>query len=113
MSVPGNIRLVKLPQFHLSCHIQHDLTVFPWVDNVSEHYEKVDMSGTFTYKAIEIKNRTHGPIRHHEKTKKNVSCCGQRRKSRNSSLTNITHSIIINRIAPHLAVSSAENESLG
>lgn len=37
---------------------------------MSEHYEKVDKSGTFTDKAIEIKNRTHGPIRHHEKTKK-------------------------------------------
>lgn len=81
---------------------------------MSEHYEKVNKSGTFTDKAIEIKNRTHGPIRHHEKPKKKkVSNCGQQRKSRNSSLTYITHSIIINRIAPHLAVSSAKNECPG
>lgn len=72
MSVPGNIRLVKLPPVHLFSHIQHDLIVFPWIDKVSAHYETLDKSGTFTSKAKIIKNRRHGPIRHHEKTQKSV-----------------------------------------
>lgn len=79
---------------------------------MSAHYETLDKSGTFTSKAKIIKNRRHGPIRHHEKTKK-VSNCGKRRKSRNSSLKYITHSTIIDMIAPHLALSSAENEGPG
>lgn len=57
MSVPETTRLVKLPPVQLSCHIQHNLIVFPWIDKVSEHYEKEDKSDTFTNKAIGIKNR--------------------------------------------------------